>query len=92
MEATQSTLRLDYSGKRMLASEIHAFFIKKDNPPADQLLVPVDEIKQSKKNPNLFYATMQYIVECCGTKTHFVNIRFYVDDKGRFIPNSFNYN
>lgn len=74
---------------KLLASDIYQYFHRQDNPPADEIYVPIEIMK--KVNDVTYEATVRFIVDCCGRKVHSVRIRFNVDPKFRFIPNTWRY-
>ena len=74
---------------RLLASDIYQYFLHQDHPPADEIYVPIDIIK--KVNESTYDATIRFIVDYCGRKVHNVRIRFNIDNKFRFVNNSWRY-
>lgn len=76
---------------KLLASEIYQYFHKLDKPPADEIYVPIDIIRRDEEKANTYFATVRFIVDYAGRKVHNVRIKFNVDEKGRFMNNSWNY-
>jgi hypothetical protein len=76
---------------QVLSASIFHHFRGKDNPPADEIFVPLAAIKEDKKDKNTLYATVRFIVNYCGRKEHSVRIKFQVDDRGRFLANTWSY-
>ncbi len=76
---------------KLLASDIFYYFHKQDNPPADEIFVPIEIIRKDDVQENCYHATVRFIVECCGRKVHSVRIKFFIDDKGKFVTTNWNY-
>ncbi len=76
---------------KTLASSIYYYFQGRDKPAAELTVVPIDAIKQSSEGANIYHATVRYIVNYCGRKTHSVRIKFQVDDNGRFVTKGWTY-
>lgn len=76
---------------KLLASEIYHYFHKQDKPPADEIYVPIDIIRPDTEKANTYFATVRFIVDYAGRKVHNIRIKFNVDEKGRFITNSWIY-
>lgn len=68
-------MKLSKNQLKKLSKSIHRAFIEDDNPPADELRVPVEAIKPDKRNGG-FTALLKYTVNYCGRKTHTVRINF----------------
>ena len=77
--------------RKLLASEIFHYFNRQDNPPADEIYVPVEIIREDTESENCYHATVRFIVDYGGRKVHNIRIKFNVDSKGRFIANSWKY-
>lgn len=76
---------------RFLSHDLHTHFHRLDHPPADELHVPVDLIREDAKEKDTYVATLRYIVNYGGRKVHSVRIKFNTDAKGKFIPSSWHY-
>lgn len=74
---------------KLLANDIYQYFVSQDDPPADEIYVPVEIFK--KVNDTTYDATVRFIVDCCGRKVHNVRIRFNIDNKFRFISSTWRY-
>ena len=76
---------------KLLAGDIFHHFLKQDNPPADEIFVPLNQIKADQTSPDTFTGIVRFIKECVGRKVHSVTIKFKVDPRGRFLTNSWTY-
>ncbi len=76
---------------KLLAAEIYHYFHKLDNPPADEIFVPVDIIREDKDEPNGFHATVRFVTNYAGRKVHSIRVKFKVDEKGRFLTQTWKY-
>lgn len=84
-------MKLEIPYLKLLAGDIYRFFNQQDNPPADEIHVPVDLMQEDKKNKDHYYATVRYVINCAGRKVHSVRINFAIDEKGRFLTNTWKY-
>jgi len=75
---------------KTLATAIYRFFHSQDTPPADEIYVPLDNIKQGD-NEDSCIATVRFVTNYCSRRVHSVRIKFNIDQKGRFIPKSYRY-
>ena len=76
---------------KIISASLFHFFRAMDNPPANDMFIPVAAIKPDKSEKNTFYATIRYVIEYCGRKENSVRIKFKVDDSGRFLNNTWSY-
>ena len=74
----------------MLATDIFQYFHRLDNPPADEIFVPADHIKYNKED-GVYNAVVRFVTNYCSRKVHNIRISFSVNDKGRFITNTWKY-
>lgn len=82
-------MALSTSGLKFLANDIFQHFKSLDNPPADEIFVPIEQIHPSKDNT--YTAVVRFVVDYAGRKVNSVRIKFAVDTRGCFIKNSWNY-
>lgn len=82
---------LNLAQLRLLSSNLYHYFKDLDTPPADEIVVPVNYIKKDHDEPNTYYSTIRFIVEYCGRKVHNIKIKFNIDEKGRFLNNTWSY-
>jgi hypothetical protein len=76
---------------KLLSANIYHHFRKIDAPhEADDIFVPIDSIKYNK-DENRMYASVRFAVDWCGRKQHSIRIKFSLDDKKRFMPESWSY-
>lgn len=76
---------------KLLSADIFQFFNGVDEPPADEIYVPVDLIHAVKNSPNTFTATVRFIVNYAGRKVHSIRIKFNIDARGQFLVDSWKY-
>jgi hypothetical protein len=76
---------------KALSSSLFSYFRSQDDPPADEIYVPVENIRQDEGGEDVYHATIRFIVNYCGRKVHNVRIKFKIDSVGRFIPKTFQY-
>lgn len=84
-------MKLSTAQLKLLAGDIFHFFQAQDTPPADQIFVPLEQIKVDRDTEDGLIATVRFIMECAGRKVHSIRIKFKVDPRGRFLTNSWNY-
>jgi hypothetical protein len=84
-------MKLNTTYLKLVANDIYQHFHSLDNPPADEIHVPVELMEPSRKEPDTYTAIIKFVVDYCGKRTHTVRIKFAIDPKGRFIRNSWNY-
>ena len=84
-------MTLTASQLKVLSASIFHYFRAMDNPPAQEMFIPIAAIRPDKKEKNTFFATIRYVIEYCGRKENSVRIKFNVDDTGRFLNNTWQY-
>lgn len=84
-------MKLETAYLKLLASDIYKYFHHLDSPPADEIHVPIDLMQEDKKTKGNYYATVRYVVNCAGRKVNSVRINFAIDEKGRFLTNTWKY-
>jgi hypothetical protein len=84
-------LKLSIAQLKVLSAAIYHYFYKQDNPPADKIDVPVDAMRADRDEQDVYYATIRFIIDYCGRKTHSIRIKFNIDDKGRFLTDTWEY-
>lgn len=84
-------MTLNLAQLRALATNIYLYFHKLDDPAADEIFVPVEHMKIDDEDITSYHATVRFVVNYCGRKVHNIRIKFKVDDKGRFLKNTFEY-
>lgn len=76
---------------KVIATSIYHHFRVLDNPPADKIEVPIGAMKEDRKEKGTVYATVRFIKEWCGRREHSIRIKFNIDEKGRFLSNTWSY-
>jgi hypothetical protein len=76
---------------QLLSSQIYKHFRAVDNPPADEIHVPVEKMKPVAGEPGFFTAVICFVVDYCGRKHHTVTIKFGTDTNNKFITNNWTY-
>lgn len=84
-------MKLTNAELRVLASSIFQHFHRLDTPPADEIFVPVDNIKQDQDEAMTYHASVRFITNYCSRRAHSVRIKFNIDPKGRFLAKTFQY-
>ena len=84
-----ANLALDQLKK--LSTSLYHFFRSMDNPPADEMLVPISQIRPHHKESNTYFANITYVVNYCGKKENTVRVKFKVDDNANLVKQGWHY-
>ena len=85
-------MKLTTAQLQLLASNLYQYYRQLDNPPADEISIPIEAIKQDQTDQTTYYAIIKFAITWCKEKkTNTIRIRFKIDDKGRFIRDTIKY-
>lgn len=68
-----------------IATQLYNHFFAQDDPPTDQLRVPVDKIKEHSLDANRLTAMLIYIGNYPTKKVHVPIVSFQVDKQGNVL-------
>lgn len=84
-------MKLTPAQYKLLSASIYTYFNRQDDPPADEIYVPVDLIRQEEDEEDYYTAVVRFVTNYCGRKVHSIKIRFQIDERGRFQQKTFKY-
>lgn len=79
---TEATPALPVAQLKSLATQLYQHFHKQDDPPADEIYVPIDLIKADDEAENSFFATVRFITTYVERKVHSIRIKFKLEGDG----------
>ena len=74
-----------------IATQLFQHYHRLDDPPADEIYVPIDLIKMNENAENSYFATVRFITTYVVRKVHNIRINFQLDSAGRADLKSIKY-
>ncbi len=76
---------------KLLARDLYVHFNALDDPPADEIHIPVEKIIPDRDDKEFITALIRYVVNYNGRLVHSVRVRFKVDEKLKLLPDTLQY-
>lgn len=67
---------------KAVATQLYQHFHRADDPPADEIYVPIDLIKADDEAESSFFATVRFITTYVERKVHSIRINFQLENNG----------
>lgn len=66
-----------------IATQLGQHFYRQDDPPADEIYVPIELVKLDDEKSNSYFATVRFITTYAERKVHSIRINFQLDPLGK---------
>ena len=86
-----SATKLSPPQVQLLSTSIYRYFYAQDEPPADEIFVPKDAIKEDYEGGGYLNAVVRFVSHWCGRKVHSIKIKFLPDSSGKINAKTIEY-